>query len=144
MIKTLQEKGKNTMKEFYQLKGKIYHNGIYLYTANLGSYFAAEQEPDETIELTWDNLKEYYSKYFGLCFSIFNAKRGRIVSFHKCSLIDYIKHKEWRDIHERKSPLNITIKCYSVKLTKSVDEVIKWHNAEEAIQYLTEHGLSIK
>lgn len=127
------------MKEFYQLKGKIYHNGIYLYTSNFGSYFAAEQNPEEIIELTWNNLQEYYSKHFGWHFSIFNSKRGRIVSFHSWNW-----RKEWRDIHERKSPLDITVEFYSVKLTKSIDEVIKWHNAEEAIQYLTEHGLSIK
>lgn len=128
------------MKEFYQLKGKIYHNGIYLYTANLGSYFAAEQEPNKTIELTWDNLEEYYSKYSGWRFNIYYPKRGRVVSFGEFGII----HKEWRDIHERKSPLNITVECYSVKLTKSIDEIMKWPNAEEAIQYLMERGLSIK
>lgn len=132
------------MTEFYRLKGKIYHNGIYLYTADFESYFGAEQRPDETVELTWDNVSEYYSKFPGWGFGIYHFKRGRVISFNDWSLKKHFKHKEWRDIWERKSPLNMTVEFYSVKLIKSIDSVMQWLNAEEVIQYLTERGLSLK
>ena len=132
------------MTELYRLKGKVYHDGIYLYTINLTTYFAAEPRPDETIELTWDNWKKYSTKLFNWGFHVYHFKRGRVVSFDDWGLIKSIRHKEWRDIHEKKSPLNLTVELYSVKLTLPLSEVMKYLTADEAVQYLTERGLSVK
>ena len=70
----------------------------------------ADTKPnDETIELTWDNLAEYYTKNgLFVSFNIWNFKKGRLVSFFNDRHLpfgDYADVKEWKT-----ADLNIKIK----------------------------------
>ena len=61
----------------------------------------ADTKPqDETIELTWDNLAEYYTKNgLFVSFNIWNFKKGRLVSFFTDGHLpfgDYADIKEWK------------------------------------------------
>lgn len=99
---------------------------------------------EREIKITWDNLSEIYQRYgFYLPFMIYHFKKGRVLSFDKFS---FFKKMTW-DIREWKYPdPNLTIKLKieeEEEGEKSISDILKWHNANEAIQYLTERGLSV-
>ena len=48
------------------------------------------------------------------------------------------KFKEWKE------KINISIVEETYKIKVSLKKVLEWEDAEKAIQYLNEHGLSIK
>lgn len=82
-----------------------------------------------------------YHKY-SLCFkfNIWNFKRGRLVSF----FTDHWFEKEYRDIKEWKtSDLHITLTIRYKEDSPSINEVMRYHDGEKAIQYLIERGLTI-
>ena len=69
-------------------------------------------------------------------------KKGRLVSFFDGNPFK----KDFRDIKEWKTKLNITVKVEYTDITHlmSIDEVLKWYDAEKAIQFLNERNLKIK
>lgn len=131
------------MLKFYGIHYKTYHNGTYIDT-HYGETLAEEGTvKDETIQVNWDNLAEIYRKYsLSLPFNIWNFKKGRLVSF----FVGNPFKKDFRDIKEWKSDLNITVEIEYIDISdsKSLEEVLRWRNVAKAIQFLNERNLKIK
>lgn len=127
--------------KFYDHYTITYHNGVEVATTACGTLLTDEAPENRTDELTWDNLDEYYyHNGIALPFNVWRLKKGRLVSFFDGSFFN----KDKRDIKEWKTPLNITVKHrYVEKLGVSIDYVLKWYDADKAIQYLNERGLKI-
>lgn len=127
--------------KFYDHYATTYHNGVEITTYKVGTGLADDIPENTTDELTWDNLRDYYYRNGLACaFNVWTRKKGRLVSFWGGSFFN----KDTRDIKEWKSPLNITIKHrYIEEPNVSIDYVLKWHDADQAIQYLNERGLKI-
>lgn len=96
---------------------------------------------EKEIKVTWDNLSDIYKTWaFHLPFALYEFKKGRVISFFN---FDFFKKITW-DIKEWKYPdLDLTIKLETEEEEISISKILKWHNADEAIQYLTERGLSV-
>ena len=131
------------MLKFYAVHYKTYNNGTYIDT-HYGEILAEEDTvKNETIQMNWDNLSEIRRKYsLSLPFTIYNFKRGRLISF----FVGNPFKKDFRDIKEWKTKLDITLEIEYIDISnsKSIEEVLKWHNAEKAIQFLNERNLKIK
>ena len=131
------------MLKFYSIAYKTYNNGTYIDT-HYGKTLAEEETVTaETIKIGWDNLTEMYRKLsLAVPFNIWNFKKGRVVSF----FVGNPFKKDFRDIKEWKTDLNITVEVEYTDISDSmsIDEILKWHNAEKAIQYLNERNLKIK
>ena len=131
------------MLKFYSVEYKTYNNGTLIGTRH-GKTLIDEKEMEERIfSVKWDNLEEVYQKYsLMLPFNIWHFKKGRVVSFFEGLPFK----KDFQDIKEWKRELNIVIQItyLDISASMSIDEILKWHNAEKAIQYLNERGLKLK
>lgn len=131
------------MLKFYSVAYKTYNNGTYIGTDYARTLIEESEAKDEFVFINWDNLSEMYCKYSLLLpFGIWNFKKGRIISFFSGNPFK----KDFRDIKEWKTKLDITLKIEYRDISKSmsIDDVLKWHEAEKAIQYLNERNLKIK
>jgi hypothetical protein len=131
------------MLKFYSIAYKTYHNDTYIDT-HYGKTLAEEGTvKDEIIQIDWDNLSEMYQKYsLALPFNIWNFKKGRLVSF----FVGNPFKKDFRDIREWKTKyldVDIHIEYTDVSSSISIEDVLKWHDAEKAIQYLNERNLKL-
>lgn len=130
------------MLKYYRVYVKTYRKNELMGT---DSYDLIEEEgkliEEKEIKVTWDNLSDIYEE-LGVFppFELYRFKKGRLISFFNFSLFKKIT---W-DIREWKYPdPNLTIKLEVKEKKVSISEILKWHNADEAIQYLTERGLSV-
>lgn len=131
------------MLKFYAIHYKTYNNGTYIDTHYAETLKEEGAVKDETIQINWDNLSEVRRKYsLSLPFTVYNFRRGRLVSF----FVGNPFKKDFRDIKEWKTKLNIKLKIEYIDISNSmsIEEVLKWHDAEKAIQYLNERNLKIK
>lgn len=131
------------MLKFYAIHYKTYNNGTYIKTHYAEILTEEDTVKNETIQINWDNLSEMHRKYSLLLpFNIWHSKRGRRVSF----FVDNPFKKNHRDIKEWKTDLNITLEIEYIDISnsKSIEEILKWRNAEKAIQFLNERNLKIK
>lgn len=133
------------MLKFYRTYFHTYNKG-HLIGSHSGRALAEENErpKEETINFTWENLQSLYSKYGILTsFSLWNMKKGRLISFFTDSLI-FVKPWE-KDIKEwKEKELDLTLQISVEEYTPSIQEVLEWHDSEKAIQYLKERGLSVQ
>jgi hypothetical protein len=131
------------MLEFYTLSFETYHNDKFMGGDSTTILIDEDSAPDLncSTDLDWENLDFVYPTCgIMLPFSIYRSnKKGRVISWYDCSLFN---RNTW-DIKEWKAPLNITIKSSTRKRNMSIAEVLKWHDADKAIQYLKEKGLTI-
>lgn len=130
--------------EFYRVVVETINKGHCIGTS-CGTSLLEEEPKDFCEKITWENLANQYSKYgIDLSFGIWNLKKGRVVSFFTNKVTPFF-YKEWeKDIKEWKEPLDITLKVTYKKCTNmSIEEVLKWHDMEKAIQYLKEKGLEV-
>lgn len=131
------------MLEFYTLSFETYHNDKFMGGDSTTILIDEDSAPDLncSTDLNWENLDFVYPTCgVMLPFSIYRSnKKGRVISWYDCSLFN---RNTW-DIKEWKTPLNITIKSSTRKRNMSIAEVLKWHDADKAIQYLKEKGLTI-
>lgn len=131
------------MLKFYRCYGKTFYKGK-LYGIQGSTTVVAEEKEikNHTMNITWDNLSEVYSEYARyLPFNIWYFKRGRIISWFDATFISLIKG-EYRDIKERKTPdLDITLEICYREFKPSLQEVLSWHDAEQASRYLKENNL---
>lgn len=128
--------------KFYNHYVTTYRNGVEIMSKMHNTILTNDIPENKTDELTWDNLNDYYREHgLELPFGIWHFKKGRVILFHDGSLFD----KYTRDIIEwkKKKPLNITIKHEYKETNVSIDYVLKWYDADKAIQYLNERGLKI-
>lgn len=97
----------------------------------------SEERNNYSDNITWDNLENYYYNNGLNCpFTVYNLKKGRVISFFDFKF----KNRNTWDIREWKHPnLNIIIKYeYKENTHYSVDEILQYPNAEEAIAFLTQ------
>ena len=131
------------MLKFYSIAYKTYNNGTYIDTHYATTLKEESEIKNDLVFINWDNLSEMYHKYnLSLPFNIWNFKKGRLVSF----FVDNPFKKNFRDVKEWKTKLDITVKIEytDVSNSMSIEDVLKWHDAEKAIQYLNERNLKIK
>ena len=131
------------MLKFYSIAYKTYNNGTYIDTHYATTLKEESETKNDLVFINWDNLSEMYHKYnLSLPFNIWNFKKGRLVSF----FVDNPFKKNFRDVKEWKTKLDIMVKIEYTDISNSmsIDEVLKWHDAEKAIQYLNERNLKIK
>lgn len=130
------------MLKFYKLYATTYCDGKEVGTKYCGTCVEEEGKVQNyTEKLAWENITEKYQKE-GLCykFTILNLKKGRKI----CFLNDF-GEKGFRSIKEwKQKELSIEIE-YEYREDKfvSINDVLKLHNVEKAIQYLNERGLTI-
>jgi hypothetical protein len=130
------------MLKFYSIAYKTYNNGTYIDTHYAKTLKEESEIKNDLVLINWDNLSEMYHKYsLSLPFNIWNFKKGRLVSFFDGNPFK----KDFRDIKEWKTKLDITVKIEYTDISNStsIQEVLRWHDAEKAIQYLNERGLKI-
>ena len=131
------------MLKFYSIAYKTYNNGTYIGTRYARTLKEESEVKDDLVFINWDNLSEIYHKYgLSLPFSIWNFKKGRLVSFFEGNPFK----KNFRDVKEWKTKLDIMVKIEytDVSNSMSIDEILKWHNNEKVIQYFNERNLKIK
>ena len=131
------------MLKFYSIAYKTYNNGTYIDTHYATTLKEESETKNDLVFINWDNLSEMYHKYnLSLPFNIWNFKKGRLVSF----FVDNPFKKGFRDVKEWKTKLDIMVKIEypDVSNSMSIEDVLKWHDAEKAIQYLNERNLKIK
>lgn len=131
------------MLKFYSIAYKTYNNGTYIDTHYATTLKEESEIKNDLVFINWDNLSEMYHKYnLSLPFNIWNFKKGRLVSF----FVDNPFKKNFRDVKEWKTKLDITVKIEYTDISNSmsIEDVLKWHDAEKAIQYLNERNLKIK
>ena len=131
------------MLKFYSIAYKTYNNGTYIDTHYATTLKEESEIKNDLVFINWDNLSEMYHKYnLSLPFNIWNFKKGRLVSF----FVDNPFKKNFRDVKEWKTKLDITVKIEYIDVSNSmsIEDVLKWHDAEKAIQYLNERNLKIK
>ena len=132
------------MLKFYSVNCKVYNNGTFIDNSYGGRILVEEGSvQDKIILINWDNLSEEYHKLsVMLPFNFYSFKKGRLVSFYCWNPFK----KDFRDIKEWKTKLDIMIKVKYTDITNliSIEEVLKWHDTEKAIQYLNERNLKIK
>ena len=131
------------MLKFYSIAYKTYNNGTYIDTHYATTLKEESETKNDLVLINWGNLSEMYHKYnLSLPFNIWNFKKGRLVSFFDGNPFK----KDFRDVKEWKTKLDIMVKIEYTDISNSmsIDEVLKWHDAEKAIQYLNERNLKIK
>ena len=131
------------MLKFYSIAYKTYNNGTYIDTHYATTLKEESETKNDLVFINWDNLSEMYHKYsLSLPFDIWNFKKGRLVSF----FVDNPFKKNFRDVKEWKTKLDIMVKIEYTDISNSmsIEDVLKWHDAEKAIQYLNERNLKIK
>ena len=131
------------MLKFYSIAYKTYNNGTYIDTHYATTLKEESETKNDLVFINWDNLSEMYHKYnLSLPFNIWNFKKGRLVSF----FVDNPFKKNFRDVKEWKTKLDIMVKIEYTDISNStsIEDVLKWHDAEKAIQYLNERNLKIK
>lgn len=128
------------MLQYYRILYTTYRNDVNVGNSCGFAIVDENEAKEETISITWENLKEIYWDYgCQLPFNIWNFKRGRVLSFFEGAFRD----KNRRDIHERKTPaLDIKLVItYEVRRC-SLNDILNYWDSEKAIQYLRERNLS--
>lgn len=129
------------MLKFYNIKIKFYNKNGDLIGYDYNSTILTEKEPENHVDvITWDNLSEYYKAHaFNMPFSLWNFKKGRLISFYDRPICN----KKLRDLKEWKDELYITAHYEYIEINPSIQYILNWHNGSAAIQYLCERGLNI-
>lgn len=133
------------MLKFYSCFVTTYHNGKEVKTMYGGRCLAEEGKlQDHTEKLTWDNLEEKYEKDgFNYAFTIFNFKKGRLISFFTDSFLDFLKnHRDVKEWKEKEIDIEIKYEYEEIDYI-SITDILNWPNVEKATQYLNERGLTI-
>jgi len=127
------------MLEFYNIDYFIYIKEEELFGANnirlKDSSTMTEGIAEIVQTITWDNVEKLRS--YGIPCSIDRTKKGKVLRVYLSLCGCPITLKEWKE------EINIPIYCNTTQIKVPLKKVFEWENAEEAIQYLNEHGLSI-
>lgn len=126
------------MLNFYQKRIKLYHNSDIFYAGSYGLVLTSGTLNSYKEDITWENLDEYFRKGRLPFSSYYNRKKGKIFSYGDRFVdSDYFSAKEWEE------SLNIQIEYDFLPVNPSIEEIMKYPDGEQAIQYLVERGLSI-
>ena len=126
------------MLEFYNVQYTTFLNGVKIRAYSVPRLCDKKEENtiDNSISLNWVNMEDYYKEMATvLPFSVYKCKKGMVLDFYA----DFFTVKEWKN-----KILDLKVEITHSKINCSIQQVLKWHNTEQAIQYLNERGLSIK
>lgn len=127
----------------YRVITKTFHNGE-LIGSSVGSMITDKEMPKEEYNFTWDNLEEQYKEFgCGVQFNIWNMKKGRRVSFFTDKFFPTGNHADVKEWKTKDLNITVTVEYHNIDKFTSIQDVLRWHDNEKAIQYLTERGLSI-
>lgn len=132
------------MLKFYRCYFETINKGQVMYGDSSRVLVDEKDKPqNETIQITWDNLKQVHQKYgIDVGFNVWTRKKGRVISFFNGNLIfrkNYEKDlKEWKN-----KELDLQLKVSTKECQVSIQDVLDWYDSEKAIQYLKERGLSV-
>lgn len=114
-----------------------------------GARSMREEPPaDKTINVSWDNVDDVLEKYGAfLPFSVHNGWMKR--AGHRRIEFDSVWFVWRKDkpahIKEKETPNpNIRVEVEWVETSPPIEDILKWPDANKAIQYLVERGLSLK
>lgn len=130
--------------EFYRCYVEVYRNGILVGGRKYLTTVLKEKPPASYFQgITWENLEEIYRhNAMAFPFTYYKFSKGHYIEFWDWH--PFCK-KELRGIKEWKTPhLNMSVKFSFQKTALSLDEILKWPDADEAIKYLKEHGLALE
>ena len=124
------------MLKYYIVCYSTLHNGQVI-NNNIGHVILDETTTTETqhIPITWENLNTIYNEYGLSCaFNIWNCRKGRKIEFFSWrSAI-----KEWKTTNP-----NLELRISYTPYNASIEEILKYHDGNKAIQYLVERGLKV-
>ena len=124
------------MLTYYLVFYSTLYNGQVI-NNNIGHVILDETAATETqhIPITWENLNTIYNEYGLSCaFNIWNCRKGRKIEFFSWrSAI-----KEWKTTDS-----NLELRISYTPYNASIEEILKYHDGNKAIQYLVERGLTV-
>jgi hypothetical protein len=125
---------RNMSVHAYYVFNETFHKGKCIRESICGYLLTTTPQVDKSIELTWENLDEWYTKH-GLSIggNLWKTKKGRKFCFFDSNTTI----KEWKE------PLNLTVKTFYREWKPTIQNILDYHNIDLAIQYLNEHGLKI-
>ena len=121
--------------EFYHKIFTTYHKDVKV-GRTVDLVLCEDTPKPETHYITWGNLKEWMSKYYGITgFYPDRFKEGKrrvyfTVGKEKC-------------IREKKEELNIRVEISYEKFTPPIQRILDWADGEAAIQYLRERNIKL-
>ena len=125
------------MLKFYYVDYTTYYKGREMCQCTAYALRDEANANDYRVKVTWENLNEVIKGIGCSCgFSVWNMKKGRQISLSKTW--PWQEPKEWKHADPQ-----IEIECRWSEREVSIQEVLIWHNAEKALQYLNERNLRI-
>lgn len=125
------------MLKFYYVHYTTYYKGREASQATAYALCDETEIKNCRVKVTWENLNEVLENIgFSCGFSVWNMRKGRQISFSKTW--PWQEPKEWKHADPQ-----IEIEFRWSEREVSIQEVLNWHNAEKAIQYLNERNLRI-
>ena len=111
-------------------------NGETIHTTRATCMCEPHEMREESININWQNLKDFYHEYCGVCgFNVLDTKKGQRIGLFGKAFSD---RKEWKH-PETGLTFEITYRVYE----PSIQTILNWHEQRKAIQYLNERNLRI-
>lgn len=127
------------MLKFYYVHYTTYYKGKEINCTTAHALCEESEIKNFRKKITWENLDDI-QKELGRCalnFSIWNMKKGRQLSFSHTW--PWQEPKEWKHADPQ-----VEIECRWSERQVSIQDIMKWPDAEKAIQYLNERNLKIR
>lgn len=128
------------MLKFYYVHYTTYYKGKKVSQTTARALCEESKVNNFRKKVTWENLTDIWEELGGQAcgFTIWNMKKGRQLSFHSDTL-PWQEPKEWKHTDPQ-----VEIECRWSERQVSIQNVLDWHDAEKAVQYLNERNLKIK
>lgn len=132
--------------QFYKIIKKISIEGSEpCFSGELTETFQEENDAllvPKKIEMTFDEVYKYGGSGWQCCGDSFLKKSD--VSFFKRKRLLYIQLLNWvkPKIYTEKTLEKIIMETTYYMVTPSMRELMRWHNSDDIIRYVTERGLS--
>lgn len=124
----------------YEKKVVFYENDKYVGGYTFDMKLAEKLPKHSELELTWENVLDYYQNVGGLFtpFGIEHRKKGLILKYWE-------GRRSWHIYKSWKEPISIIVKnCYQdISEEVSINDILKYKPCEDAIKFLNERGLTV-
>ena len=123
------------MLHLYTSKTKIIINGEEIRSIKLYDDEIKNEKPEDICEnINWNNILKLAGDWFGY-FKVRKRRKG-FVLFVYYDWCERIVYKQWREV------LNIQIVTEWKEIVPSIDMILKFHDGNNAIEYLVERGMN--
>lgn len=128
------------MLKFYYVHYTTYYKGKKVSQTTARALCEESKVNNFRKKVTWENLTDIWEELGSQAcgFTIWNMKKGRRLSFFSDTL-PWQEPKEWKHADPQ-----VEIECRWSERPVSIQDILKWHDSEKAIQYLNERNLKIK